>query len=76
MNMPPLLPAAPEIFLAMCSMILLIFGVFRGDKSTRTVSWLAVCALIVCGIILTAIQQGRMVTVPEDVLTQRVELRA
>jgi NADH-quinone oxidoreductase subunit N len=62
MNMPPLMPAAPEIFLAISSMLLLIFGVFRGDKSARTVSWLAVLALIVCGIILTSVQDGRMVT--------------
>jgi NADH-quinone oxidoreductase subunit N len=62
MNMPPLMPAAPEIFLAILSMLLLIFGVFRGDKSARTVSWLAVLALIVCGIILTSVQDGRMVT--------------
>lgn len=60
--MPPLMPAAPEIFLAISSMLLLIFGVFRGDKSARTVSWLAVLALIVCGIILTSVQDGRMVT--------------
>lgn len=60
--MPPLMPAAPEIFLAILSMLLLIFGVFRGDKSARTVSWLAVLALIVCGIILTSVQDGRMVT--------------
>lgn len=60
--MPPLMPAAPEIFLAISSMVLLIFGVFRGDKSARTVSWLAVLALIVCGVILTTVQDGRMVT--------------
>lgn len=60
--MPPLMPAAPEIFLAISSMLLLIFGVFRDDKSARTVSWLAVLALIVCGIILTSVQDGRMVT--------------
>jgi len=62
MNMPPLMPAAPEIFLAISSMVLLIFGVFRGDKSARSVSWLAVLALVVCGIILTSVQDGRMVT--------------
>jgi NADH-quinone oxidoreductase subunit N len=62
MTMPPLMPAAPEIFLAISSMVLLIFGVFRGDKSARTVSWLAVLALIVCGVILTSVQDGRMVT--------------
>ena len=60
--MPPLMPAAPEIFLAISSMALLIFGVFRGDKSARAVSWLAVVSLIVCGIILTSVQDGRMVT--------------
>ena len=60
--MPPLMPAAPEIFLAIASMVLLMLGVFRGDKAARTVSWFAVLILLVCGVILTSVQDGRMVT--------------
>ena len=36
--------AAPEIFLAIASMVLLMIGVFRGDGSTRLLSYLAVLA--------------------------------
>ena len=60
--MPPLMPAAPEIFLAIASMVLLILGVFRGDQAARTVSWFAILILLVCGVILTSVQDGRMVT--------------
>ena len=37
--------ATPEIFLAIASMVLLILGVFQGDKSTRLIGWLAAIAL-------------------------------
>ena len=59
-GMPNLIPALPEIVLACSSMALLLLGVFRGDASTRTVSWIAVLALIVAGIVLSSVQQGRM----------------
>ena len=38
-------PATPEIFLAAAAMALLLYGVFRGNKSTGTVSWLSVLVL-------------------------------
>ena len=38
--------ALPEILLAGLAMALLIFGAFRGESSTREVSWLAIAALI------------------------------
>jgi len=44
---PDLLPALPEIFLVCAAMALLMVGAFRGEGSTRLVSWLAVAALIV-----------------------------
>ena len=34
--------AAPEIFLAISVMVLLMLGVFRGNQSTKLLSWLAV----------------------------------
>jgi NADH-quinone oxidoreductase subunit N len=37
--------AAPEIFLAAWAMALLMFGVFRGDSSTRLTSWLAAAGM-------------------------------
>ena len=42
-------------------MALLMLGVFRGDSSTRSVSWIAVLALVVVGVVLTSVQSGRMV---------------
>ena len=39
--------AAPEIFLAITSMVLLMIGVFRGNSSTRVLSYLAVLAFVI-----------------------------
>ncbi len=39
-------PATPEIFLAVAAMALLLMGAYRGDRSTRLLSWAAVLALI------------------------------
>lgn len=61
-GMPNLIPALPELVLACSAMALLMLGVFRGDGSTRSVSWIAVLALVVAGIVLTSVQQGRMTT--------------
>ena len=51
---PAISPALPEIVLVCAAMALLIIGVFRGDGSTRLVSWLAVAVLLVtlvlCGV--------------------------
>jgi NADH-quinone oxidoreductase subunit N len=47
---PDLAPAVPEIALACAAMALLLLGVFRGEGSTRLVSWLSVavlCAILV-----------------------------
>src|SRR5438034_10257515 len=43
---PDLSPALPEILLACGAMALLLLGVFRGEGSTRLVSWLAVAVLL------------------------------
>lgn len=48
-----LLPVLPELTLALTGMALLMFGVFRGENSGRTVSWLAVLALIVVGLLMS-----------------------
>jgi NADH-quinone oxidoreductase subunit N len=37
--------AAPEIVLAVWAMVLLMVGVFQGDRSTRLVAWLAVAGM-------------------------------
>jgi NADH-quinone oxidoreductase subunit N len=43
---PDLLPALPEIYLGCSAMALLMLGAFRGEGSTRIVSWLAVAVLV------------------------------
>jgi NADH-quinone oxidoreductase subunit N len=42
---PGVAPALPEILLAGLAMALLLYGAFRGENSTREVTWLAVAAL-------------------------------
>jgi len=53
---PDFLPALPEMALACAAMLLLLVGVFRGEGSTRLVSWLSVLVLI--GILLLAGRLG------------------
>ncbi|HXO02868.1 MAG TPA: NADH-quinone oxidoreductase subunit NuoN [Stellaceae bacterium] len=53
---PDFLPALPEIALACAAMLLLLVGVFRGEGSTRLVSWLSVLVLI--GILVLAARMG------------------
>ncbi len=44
--------AAPEIFLAIAGMALLMLGVFKGEESARLVSWLAIATLAVTAVLL------------------------
>jgi NADH-quinone oxidoreductase subunit N len=53
---PDFLPALPEIALACGAMVLLLVGVFRGERSARLVSWLSVLVLI--GILVLAARLG------------------
>ena len=39
--------ATPEIFLAIAAMVLLVLGVFQGDKSMRLIGWLAAIVLAI-----------------------------
>nr|WP_092496993.1 NADH-quinone oxidoreductase subunit NuoN [Faunimonas pinastri] len=52
---PNLSPALAEIVLAVGAMLLLVFGVIRGERSTRTVTVLAVLLLIVAIVIVAAV---------------------
>lgn len=51
---PDLLPALPEIVLAVGSMALLMLGVFNGDRSARLVAWLSVLLLLLAGVLVAA----------------------
>jgi NADH-quinone oxidoreductase subunit N len=46
------LPALPEIVLALSAMALLIAGAFAGERSTRSISWFALFALVVVGVLV------------------------
>ena len=47
LSLPVILPALPEIILAVGAMALLLVGAVAGEQSTRTVSWVAIIVLIV-----------------------------
>jgi NADH-quinone oxidoreductase subunit N len=55
MTWPQIEPALPEIFVVGAAMALLMLGVFRGEHSTRLVSWLAVIVLVVAGVLVAAL---------------------
>ncbi|MEQ8344780.1 MAG: NADH-quinone oxidoreductase subunit NuoN [Sneathiellaceae bacterium] len=46
-TVPVFAPALPEIFLAAAVLVLLMVGVFLGDRGTRLVTWLSVLVLLV-----------------------------
>lgn len=46
--------AAPELFVAIAGMVMLMFGAFRGENSARFVSWLGVGVLIVAALLVFA----------------------
>ena len=59
-QLPSLTPVIPELMIAGLAMILLIYGVFRGDTSTRSLSWISVLGLFVAGITMLTIPEGRV----------------
>ena len=56
-TMADLYPVLPEVCLALMAMALLMFGVFRGDKSTSSCSWLAVLALLLTGAVMALLPE-------------------
>jgi NADH-quinone oxidoreductase subunit N len=63
--MPPAMtqfgPAIPEIFLAVVAMLLLLYGVFRGDRAARSVAWLAVLGLAATAMVVATGPMTRVV---------------
>ena len=59
--LPNLMPVLPELVLACSAMALLLAGAFRGDGASRSLSWVAVLALLVTGLVLNALDDGRTV---------------
>ena len=54
-----LLPALPEILLAVVGMALLMVGVFQGESSRRWMTWAVVASLVVAGAIVPQVADGR-----------------
>ena len=57
-----LLPVLPEIVLAVGAMILLMIGAFRGQEARGAVTALAVCLLVVAGVLEWMLPSGKLTT--------------
>ncbi len=53
--------AWPELFVAIAAMLLLMFGVFQGNQSTRMISWLGVAVLFIAALLVLAGPASRIV---------------
>src|SRR6201986_782613 len=57
-----LLPVLPELVLAAGAMVLLMIGAYRGQQTTALVTALAICLLIVAGVLELALPAGKLTT--------------
>src|SRR5215813_10873125 len=57
-----LLPVLPELVLAVGAMVLLMLGAYRGEGTTRLVTTLAICLLIVTGVLVLTLPAGKLTT--------------
>src|SRR5437764_2222564 len=57
-----LLPVLPELVLAVGAMVLLMIGAFRGAQTTRVVTGLSVCLLVLTGVLELLLPAGRAST--------------
>src|SRR6266852_5052494 len=60
--LPALLPALPEIVLAVGAMALLMLGAFRGEQTAVAVNWLAILLLMAAGAITLWLPGGTLTT--------------
>ncbi len=68
-DLPNVVPALPELFLALVIMALLMFGVFQKGgaadldvKTTRLISYLGIIALVLALLLVSTLSGGRLVT--------------
>ena len=61
-QLPAFVPLLPEIVLALGAMALLMVGAFRGGLSVRVVDFSAIALLIVAGVILLLLPEGKLVS--------------
>src|SRR6195256_3261257 len=57
-----LLPVLPELVLAAGAMVLLMVGAYRGPQTTSLVTGLAVCLLVLTGVIELLLPAGKLTT--------------
>ena len=61
--LPNLIPALPEIFLAIAAMVLLMVGVYsRAEQGARTVTYGSIIVLIVANVFVGLVTDGRILT--------------
>ncbi len=68
---PNLVPALPEILLAVAAMAFLMLGAFRRQESTRLISWLSVAVLALALVMVLAPPGGRVETFGGMFVTDR-----
>ncbi len=56
--LPDLMPVLPELCLAVGAMVLLMIGVFGGERSTPVVTGIAIALLVLVGVLLLVLQDG------------------
>jgi len=61
-GLPALLPALPEIVLALGAMALVLYGAYAGERTTNTINWAAFGLLIIAGFALLCLPSGKLVT--------------
>src|SRR6266496_4560400 len=61
-EIPALLPALPEIVLAIGAMLLLMVGAFRGERATKGIEGAAILLLVLTGLIVVLLPAGTLVT--------------
>jgi NADH-quinone oxidoreductase subunit N len=57
-----LLPVLPELVLAAGAMVLLMLGAYRGQDTTRTVTWLSIALLVVTAVLELMLPAGKLTT--------------
>jgi NADH-quinone oxidoreductase subunit N len=57
-----LLPVLPELVLAAGAMVLLMLGAYRGQEATSLVTGLAVCLLVLAGVLELLLPAGKLTT--------------
>src|SRR5712691_4926032 len=62
LEVPALVPALPEIVLAIGAMLLLMVGAFRGERATNGIDGTAILLLILTGLIVVWLPAGKLVT--------------